>query len=172
MWPWFNCKHERDGFGKYWNFEGTLWGQRKEREPISEQGGGLNLQATKRNGIPPDITHWATSRQIKHSGVGCLVWQSVTVAGSSEEQELKTGVLSFTRNKGWAQSDPISFPLLQDLTTIEHIYLFYLASTFQRTVIKCFTKEEMNTINNNSNKSKKLCKHSKECQKKTIWDQE
>ncbi len=107
---------------KSWGY--TLRAEERERTNLWA-GGGLNLQATKRNDIPPDITHWATSRQIIHSGVGCAVWQSVTVAASSEERELKTGVLSFTRSKDWAQSDPISFPLLRDFSTIELLYLFF-----------------------------------------------
>ena len=111
---------------------------------------------------PPDITHWAKSRQIKHSGGGRAAWQSVTVAGSSEDQ-----CVSFTLCGGWAQTHPISFPLLRDLSTVEDIHHFYLASTFLRTVTKCFTREEMNTINNNGDVSKALWKLSKKRQKKT-----
>lgn len=152
-------------WGLNWRGEGLVWGHEKR----DRARGGLNLQARKRNDIPPNMTHGATSRQIKHSGVGCAVWQPVTVAASSEG--LKTGALSFTWSKGlsavWFNFIPSAPRLLHYWA---YLSVFYLASTSQRTVMKCFTKEEMNTINNNSNK--KLCKHSKERWKKTTRDQE
>lgn len=140
------------------NFE-----ERDRRESLSPSERGIKSAGDKKNWHTPGyytLSHKQADKTFR-SGLCCL-----TVSDSRCQQ--KTGVLSFTLSKDWVQSDPISFPLPLDFSTIEHIYHFYLASTFWRTVTKCFTEEEMNTINKNNSESKELCKRGKKYKNETI----